>query len=91
MHTLLIPLSPTNPGAGDLIGGTSKNIGMGHIINGVMHLDLAETNILRGREQLPSGEVYLAMFHNLRYRSMTATIDLFLWRCPQEALLVTRW
>jgi hypothetical protein len=79
MRELLIPLSPTNPGAGDLIGGNSPNIGQGQIINGVMHLDLVETNILRGREvHLPSGEEYLAMLQHRPYNPATdGNTDLF--------------
>jgi hypothetical protein len=82
MHTLLIPLSPTRSGPGDLIGGTAPNIGQGHIDgNGVMHLDLAETNILRGREQrLPSGEEYLAMLEGRPYDPLRdGNTDLFLY------------
>jgi hypothetical protein len=82
MHTLLIPLSPTQAGPGDLIGGNAPNIGMGHIDgNGVMHLDLAETNILRGREQLlPSGEEYLAMLEGRPYHPISeGNTDLFLY------------
>jgi hypothetical protein len=80
MHTLLIPLSPKQTGPGDLIGGNSPNIGQGHIdASGVMHLDLAETNVLRGREQhLPSGEEYLAMLDGRQYNPLTdGNTDLF--------------
>jgi hypothetical protein len=81
MHTLLIPLSPTETAASDpdLIGGNAPNIGQGHIIKGVMHLDLAETNILRGREQhLPSGEEYLAMLDGRFYLPLIeGNTDLF--------------
>jgi hypothetical protein len=82
MHTLLIPLSPTQTGPGDLIGGNSPNIGQGHIdAGGVMHLDLAETNILRGREQhLPSGEEYVAMLQGRVYDPIhDGNTDLFLY------------
>jgi hypothetical protein len=87
MHTLLIPLSPTQSGPGDLIGGNAANIGQGQIdANGVMHLDLAETNILRGREQhLPSGEEYLAMLDGRPYHPLRdGNTDLFLYML-QEA------
>jgi hypothetical protein len=80
MHTLLIPLSPTQSGPGDLIGGNAANIGQGHIdASGVMHLDLAETNILRGREQrLPAGEEYLAMLDGRPYHPLKdGNTDLF--------------
>jgi hypothetical protein len=79
MRALLIPLSPTDPGAGDLIGGNSPNLGQGQIIDGVMHLDLVETNILRGREvHLPSGEEYLAMLQHRPDNSATdGNTDLF--------------
>jgi hypothetical protein len=81
MHTLLIPLSPTMTKRDDpdLIGGNAPNIGQGHIIKGVMHLDLAETNILRGREQLlPAGEEYLAMLDGRTYDPRTdGNTDLF--------------
>jgi hypothetical protein len=79
MRELLILLSPTDPGAGDLIGGDSANIGEGQIIDGVMHLDLVETNILRGREvHLPSGEEYLAMLDHRPYNPATdGNTDLF--------------
>ena len=89
MHTLLIPFSPTNAGPGDLIGGNAPNIGMGHSINGVMHLDLAETNILRGREQLlPSGEEYLAMLNKRPYRPQSdGNTDLFLYMLQEAAPL----
>ncbi|MBX6313259.1 MAG: hypothetical protein IRY99_10155, partial [Isosphaeraceae bacterium] len=81
MRTLLIPLSPTDPGQGDLIGGNAPNIGMGQIIDGVMHLDLVETNILRGRElHLPSGEEYLAMLDHKPYHPATdGNTDLFVY------------
>src|SRR5262249_53057214 len=81
MHTLLIPLSPTQtrPVDPDMIGGNSPNIGQGRIIGNVMHLDLAETNVLRGREQhLPSGEEYLAMMEGRTYNPLTdGNTDLF--------------
>lgn len=81
MHTLLIPLAPkmTLPTDPDLIGGNSPNIGQGNIIGGVMHLDLPETNILRGREQrIPSGEEYLAFMNGRSYNPMTdGNTDMF--------------
>ena len=83
MHTLLIPLSPTMtlPTDPDLIGGNAPNIGQGHMIGGVMHLDLAETNILRGREQfLPSGEEYLAYLEGRPYIPVIeGNTDLFVY------------
>ncbi|RUL85012.1 peroxidase family protein [Tautonia sociabilis] len=81
MKTLLIPLSPTNPGAGPLIGGGSPNIGSGTIIDGVMHLDLGETNLLRGREQrLPSGEELLAAIEGRPYDpAVDGNTDLFIY------------
>ncbi len=89
MHTLLIPFSPTNRATGDLIGGNSPNIGQGRMMNGVMHLDLAETNILRGREQrVPSGEEYLAMMNGLPYNPLTSgNTDLFLYILHEAAPL----
>jgi hypothetical protein len=90
MHTLLIPLSPTQSGPGDLIGGNAANIGQGHIdANGVMHLDLAETNILRGREQhLPAGEEYLAMLDGRRYNPLVdGNTDLFVYMLREAAPL----
>jgi hypothetical protein len=89
MHTLLIPLSPTDPAEGDLIGGDSPNIGEGHIIKGVMHLDLAETNILRGREQrLPAGEEYLAMLQGRPYSPLTdGNTDLFFYMLSEATPL----
>src|SRR5262249_4840955 len=90
MHTLLIPLSPTQAGPGDLIGGNSPNIGQGHPDrSGVMHLDLAETNILRGREQhLPSGEEYLAMLDGHPYNpAQDGNTDLFPYVLHESAPL----
>jgi hypothetical protein len=89
MHTLLIPLSPTDADEGDLIGGTSPNIGQGHILGGVMHLDLAETNILRGREQhLPAGEEYLAMLDGRAYQPLTdGNTDLFFYMLNESTPL----
>lgn len=81
MRTLLIPLSPTDPAEGDFIGGNAPNIGQGNIIDGVMHLDLVETNILRGRElHLPSGEEYLAHMQGRPYNPLTdGNTDLFVY------------
>ncbi len=83
MHTLLIPLSPrmTLPTDPDLIGGNAPNIGQGNVIGGIMHLDLAETNILRGREQfLPSGEEYLAYLEGRPYHPLIdGNTDLFVY------------
>lgn len=68
MRTLFIPLSPTDPGAGHLIGGDSPNIGSGTVVDGVLRLDLIETNLMRGREQhLPSGEELLAAIEGRLY------------------------
>ncbi|QDV33246.1 peroxidase family protein [Tautonia plasticadhaerens] len=68
MRTLFIPLSPTDPEAGHLIGGDSPNIGSGTVVDGVLRLDLIETNLMRGREQrLPSGEEVLALIEGRPY------------------------
>jgi hypothetical protein len=79
MRTLFIPLSPTNPGAGHLIGGDSPNIGSGTVVDGILRLDLIETNLLRGREQgLPSGEEVLAAIEGRPYDPETdGNTDLF--------------
>ncbi len=70
MRELLIPLSPTNPALGHMVGSHAPNIGVGKVINGVLHLDLVETNILRGREQkIPSGEEYAAHMLGITYNS----------------------
>ncbi len=91
MHTLLIPLSPrmTLPTDPDLIGGNAANIGHGNIIGGVMHLDLAETNVLRGREQfVPSGEEYLAHLEGRPYFPWAdGNTDLFLYMLHESAPL----
>ena len=68
MRELLIPVSPTQPNQGNMVGGNAPNIGGGIIIDGVLHLDLIETNLLRGREQkLPSGQEYAAFILGLKY------------------------
>lgn len=79
MRELLIPLSPTDPGQGSAVGGNSPNIGGGKIIDGVLHLDLIETNLLRGRElKLASGEECFARIHNLSYQpAVHGNTDLF--------------
>jgi hypothetical protein len=90
MHTLLIPLSPTDAAEGDLIGGDSPNIGQGHLdSNNVMHLDLAETNVLRGREQrIPSGEEYLAMLRRVPYHpARDGNTDMFPYILHEADLL----
>ena len=91
MHTLLIPLSPTMtlPTDPDLVGGNAPNIGHGHNIGRVMHLDLAETNILRGREQrLPSGEEYLAFLQGRPYFPLIdGNTDLFVYILLESAPL----
>ncbi len=89
MRVLLIPFSPTDPSQGDLIGGDSPNIGPGEVINGVMHLDLVETNIMRGRElKLPSGEEYLAMLDGRPYDpAKDGNTDLFVYILHEAAPL----
>lgn len=89
MRTLLIPLSPTDPNAGDIAGGGSPNIGGGQVIDGVLHLDLGETNILRGRELgLPSGEELLAKIRGRPYDPATdGNTDLFVYILNEAAPL----
>lgn len=87
MRELLIPVSPSDPGQGNMMGGHSPNLGSGHIIDGMMHLDLIETNLLRAREQqLPSGEEYLARMQNRPYDPATdGNTDLFAYILHEAA------
>ena len=61
----------------------------GQVIDGVLHLDLGETNILRGRELgLPSGEELLAMIRGRPYDPATdGNTDLFVYILEEAAPL----
>ena len=87
MQELLIPLSPTQPELTTLIGGEAQNIGEGSLIDGFMHLNVVETNILRGREQLlPSGEEILAYLQEVQYDPAThGSTDLFVYILKEAA------
>lgn len=88
MRTLLIPMSPTDPSQGDAVGGNSPNIGPGQVIDGVMHLDIVETDILRGRELLlPSGEQYLAQMQHRPFDPANGNTDLFVYTLREAAPL----
>lgn len=79
MRELIIQHSPRDPGQGHQVGGRTANLGQGKTINGVLHLDLIETNILRSREQrLPSGEECFARIYNREYNpSIHGNTDLW--------------
>ena len=80
-------MSPTDPGQGNLVGGHVPNIGSGHIIDGMMHLDLIETNLMRaGSSKLPSGEEYLARMQSRPYDPATdGNTDLFAYILHEAA------
>ena len=49
-------------------------------MNGTLRLDLAETNILRAREQgLPAGEEVLAFLNNTSYNPAAGSTDLWVF------------
>jgi hypothetical protein len=79
MQKLFIPLAPQDLDGILMVGGSNQNLGSGKVVNGVLHLDLIETNILRGREQkLPSGEEVLAKISNFEYdEDIHGATDLF--------------
>lgn len=79
MQTLFIPLAPKKPDEILMVGGNNANIGAGRVIDGVLHLDLVETNILRSREQgLPAGEEVLTSLSGVEYNpSIHGSTDLF--------------
>lgn len=81
MQKLFIPLAPQDPEGTLMVGGDNQNLGAGKLIDGVLHLDLIETNILRAREQkLPSGEEILAKISNFEYEEdIHGATDLFLF------------
>lgn len=86
MQELIIPLSPTNPGLTDMVGGGADNIGSGNIVGGTLRLDLSETNILRSREQgLPAGEEVLAFLNNTTYNPTSGSTDLWVYILREAA------
>jgi len=87
MQTIFIPLSPTNPDLLPFAGGTAVNIGDGRVVDGVLRLDLIETNILRGREQgLPSGEQILAEISGKEFDPALGDTDLFVYVLDEAAV-----